>query len=44
MPEDRIAELAVQAERDPSTGTNALPMTVADFERLILAAIRGTVD
>lgn len=44
VPEDRIAELAVQAERDPSTGTNALPMTVADFERLILAAIRGTVD
>jgi alcohol dehydrogenase class IV len=41
--EDRIAELARHAERDPSTGGNPVPMKAADFERLIAAAIRGDV-
>ncbi|MQT11362.1 iron-containing alcohol dehydrogenase [Segnochrobactrum spirostomi] len=39
--ESRIAELAVQAERDPSTGGNPRPMVAKDFEPVILAAIRG---
>lgn len=39
--ESRIAELAVQAERDPSTGGNPRPMVAKDFEPVIRAAIRG---
>lgn len=39
--ESRIAELAVQAERDPSTGGNPRPMAAKDFEPVIRAAIRG---
>lgn len=40
---DRIAELAIHAERDPSTGSNPVKMVAADFERLIAAALDGTV-
>ncbi len=39
--EDKIAELAEHAERDPSTGGNPVPMKAKDFEVLIRAAIRG---
>jgi len=39
--EARADELAEKALRDPSTGGNPVPMTVADFRRVILAAIRG---
>jgi alcohol dehydrogenase len=35
------AELAEKALRDPSTGGNPLPMTVDDFRRVIVSAIRG---
>jgi alcohol dehydrogenase class IV len=35
------AQFASQALADPSTGTNPLPMTVPDFERLYLNCIRG---
>jgi alcohol dehydrogenase class IV len=41
--EDKIAELAEHAERDPSTGGNPVPMKAKDFEVLIRAAIRGDV-
>lgn len=37
----RIPELAEKAERDPSTGSNPVPVSTADFERLIHAAMRG---
>ncbi|MFC5069316.1 iron-containing alcohol dehydrogenase [Flaviflagellibacter deserti] len=39
--EDRVAELAEHAERDPSTGGNPLPFKAKEFETLIRAAIRG---
>lgn len=39
--EDKIAELAEHAERDPSTGGNPVPMKAKDFEVLIRAAIKG---
>jgi alcohol dehydrogenase class IV len=39
--EDRLWELAVKAEADPSTGGNPVPMKAADFEKVIRAAIRG---
>lgn len=39
--EDAIAELSQHAERDPSTGGNPVPLKAKDFEKLILAAIRG---
>jgi len=40
---NRVAELAVHAERDPSTGSNPVKMVAADFERLITAALAGQV-
>jgi len=39
--EEHAAAFAPQALADPSTGTNPLSMTVADFERLYLNCIRG---
>jgi alcohol dehydrogenase class IV len=39
--EDKVAELAEHAERDPSTGGNPVAMKAKDFEVLIRAAIRG---
>jgi alcohol dehydrogenase class IV len=39
--EDKVAELAEHAERDPSTGGNPVVMKAKDFEVLIRAAIRG---
>ncbi|MDX6805660.1 iron-containing alcohol dehydrogenase [Terrihabitans rhizophilus] len=42
--ESRAAELAEHAERDPSTGGNPVPLTAADFETLIRAAIRGDLE
>lgn len=39
--EGRIDDLAEKAQRDPSTGGNPVPMTVAGFKSLIGAAIRG---
>jgi len=39
--EEHAAAFAPQALADPSTGTNPLPMTVADFERLYLNCIHG---
>lgn len=39
--EGRIGDLAEKAQRDPSTGGNPVPMTVAGFKSLIGAAIRG---
>ncbi len=39
--EDKVAELAEHAERDPSTGGNPVPMKAKDFEVLIRAAISG---
>jgi alcohol dehydrogenase class IV len=41
--EDRVSELAQHAERDPSTGGNPVPLKAADFEVLILDAIRGNL-
>jgi hypothetical protein len=42
--EDRLAELAVKAEADPSTGGNPVPMNAKDFEVVIRAAIRGDLS
>lgn len=42
--EGKIAEMAVKAEADPSTGGNPLPFKAADFETLFRAAIRGDLD
>jgi alcohol dehydrogenase len=39
--ESRAGELAEKALRDPSTGGNPVPMTVDDFRRVIVSAIRG---
>jgi alcohol dehydrogenase len=39
--ETRAGELAEKALRDPSTGGNPVPMTVDDFRRVIVSAIRG---
>jgi len=39
--EEHAKEFAPQALADPSTGGNPLPMTVVDFEKLYLNAIRG---
>ena len=39
--EEHAKEFAPQALADPSTGGNPLPMTVGDFEKLYLNAIRG---
>ncbi|WP_026363114.1 iron-containing alcohol dehydrogenase [Methylopila sp. M107] len=39
-----VAELAVKAEADPSTGGNPVPMKAADFEKLFRAAISGDLD
>ncbi len=41
--DDRVAELAAQAMRDPSTSGNPRPMTIADFEQVIRASIRGNL-
>ncbi len=41
--DDRLKELAAAAERDPSTGSNPVPMTAADFELLITDALHGAV-
>jgi alcohol dehydrogenase class IV len=41
--EDKVSELAQHAERDPSTGGNPVPLKAADFEVLILDAIRGNL-
>ncbi len=42
--EDRLAELAVKAEADPSTGGNPVPMNAKDFEVVIRAATRGDLS
>lgn len=42
--ESRVPELAAHAERDPSTGANPRPMKAAEFERVIIAAIRGDLE
>jgi alcohol dehydrogenase class IV len=42
--EDRLSELAVKAEADPSTGGNPVPMNAKDFEVVIRAAIRGDLS
>lgn len=39
--EEHAREFAPQALADPSTGTNPLPLSVADFERLYLNCILG---
>ena len=41
--DDRLKELAAAAERDPSTGSNPVAMTAADFELLITDALHGAV-
>jgi alcohol dehydrogenase class IV len=42
--ESRVAELASHAVRDPTAGSNPRPMTQADFEQVIRAAISGDFD
>lgn len=42
--EDKLAILAEHAERDPSTGGNPVPLKAKDFEKLILACIRGDLE
>ncbi len=42
--EERVAEIGKIAYLDPSTGSNAMPVTAEDFEVLFLACHRGQLD
>jgi alcohol dehydrogenase class IV len=42
--EEYAAQLAPMAENDPSSGTNPLPLTADNLEKLYLRAIRGDLS
>jgi len=41
IPEERIVEIGEIAYRDPSTGSNAMPLSAEDFEALFVMCCRG---
>jgi len=43
IPEERIAEIGEIAYQDPSTGSNAMPLSVEDFEELFVMCCRGVL-
>ena len=43
IPEERIAEIGEIAYRDPSTGSNAMPLNAEDFEALFVMCCRGAL-
>jgi len=43
IPEERIEEIGEIAYRDPSTGSNAMPVTAKDFETLFTMCCHGAL-